>query len=367
MAARRAGRKLFDLTGSNPTEVGLDYPGPDILDALCDSRLLTYRPDPFGLPEARAAVAARYAARGVQVPGERIVLTASTSEAYSYLFRLLCDPGDSVLVPRPSYPLLEHLARLDAVELSPYFLHYDGEWRVDLESVASALGPRTRAIVVISPNNPTGSYVKAHELRALGRFGLPIISDEVFFEFAHGRQDPSRRSALDLPDAPVFVLDGLSKRAGMPQLKLGWMVVSGPAPWVGETLERLDLIADTYLSVGTPVQLALPRLLELGDRVRTEIRRRCRDNLRALAQTCEGTAVTKLHIEGGWSAVLRLPDVRSEQAWVQELLEREQILVQPGFLYDFVDEPYVVVSLLTPPDVFQRGIDALVRVVQSAR
>lgn len=311
-----------------------------------------YRPEARGLRSAREAVSEL-----TKSPVEDIVLTASTSEAYSYLFKLLCDPGDSVLVPAPSYPLFEHLAELEGVRAVPYRLAYDGAWHVDLGSVRAAVDARTRALVLVSPNNPTGHYTREAELAELARFGLPLISDEVFAPFWLGKPRP-------LPPRPadclMFTLDGLSKRAGSPQLKLGWMLVSGPEGARREALSRLELIADTFLSVSTPVQQALPQLLELCPEITEHIARRCRENLAALSQAVRGSAVTLLTPEAGWSAPLHLPRVVSEEELVLGLLRDASVLVQPGWFYDFEDEPYAIVSLLGEPRAFHEGVARLV-------
>ncbi len=348
------GSPRFDLTGSNPTTAGLAYPA-EWLRVLerAQAGSLVYRPEPFGLLSAREAVA-----RVTGAPASDIMLSASTSEAYAFLFKLLCDPGDAVLVPAPSYPLFEHLAELEAVQAVPYRLAYDGAWHVDLDSVARAMTPRVRAVVVVSPNNPTGHYLREGERDALAAFGRPLISDQVFSEF------PLR------PNAPVglgpseacltFTLDGLSKRAGSPQLKLGWTVVSGPERARREACERLELIADTFLSVGTPIQQALPELLQLCPQVTAAITARCRQNLALLERAVQASPVTLLRVEAGWCAVLRLPAVQSEEELVLGLLRDAQVLVQPGWYYDFESEPFAIVSLLSEPRVFDEGAARLV-------
>jgi aspartate/methionine/tyrosine aminotransferase len=350
------GKPRLDLTGSNPTRAGLSYP-PELLVALerAQASSLDYRPEPLGLPSAREAVA--------QITGADpadIMLSASTSEAYGFLFKLLCDPGDAVLVPAPSYPLFEHLAELEGVQALPYRLAYDGAWHVDVDSLRRAVTPRARAVVVVSPNNPTGQYLSAAERDAVAALGLPIISDEVFAEFSlNGAVPPARRSDAVL----TFALDGLSKRAGSPQLKLGWTVISGPEALRRRARVRLELIADTFLSVGTPVQQALPQLLELCPTITSLIGARCRENLVALAAAVSGSPVTLLRADAGWSAVLRLPRVASEEQLLLGLLREQQVLVQPGWFYDFEREPYFVVSLLTPPSVFREGSERLVAYV----
>jgi aspartate/methionine/tyrosine aminotransferase len=357
--ATRAGRPTLDLTESNPTRAGLAYAKGPILDALRDERALRYEPQPLGLDVARAAVASDWTSRGIEVDASRVLLTASTSEAYSYVFKLLCDPGDQVLVPQPSYPLLEHLGRLDHVELVPYRLVYDGAWSIDTDSVEAAIGPRSRAILLVSPNNPTGNYLKQDELAGLAALGVPLVCDEVFASYPLC-DDPRRATSVLETDATlVFALGGLSKLAALPQLKLGWLVLGGPRAVVRDARARLEVIADTYLSVGAAVQLALPRLLSTSQELHAAIRRRTARNLTALQASCSGSVATVLDVEGGWYAVVRLPRLISEEQWVVGLLDQTGVLVQPGWFYDFADEGIVVVSLLTPERDFDAGTSRL--------
>jgi hypothetical protein len=356
----REGIEIDDLTESNPTRVGLQYPA-NLLDPLASSAGLAYRPEPLGLPSAREAVSRDFVRRGLNVPSERAVITASTSEAYSLLFKLLCNPGDEILVPAPSYPLFEFLARLDGVVVRPYRLEYHGEWMVDLDSLVRATGARTRAVVVVSPNNPTGSYLKRHELEGLAQHcrarDLAIIGDEVFADYALDVDLRRVCSVLAERDVLTFSLGGLSKSVGLPQLKLGWMAVAGPDAQVASALERLELVCDTYLSVGTPVQEALPDLLVRGAAVRTGIRDRIAQNLRVLRQAvADHPAVTLLAAEGGWSAVLQVPAMQPEESLVLELLELDHVLVHPGYFFDFPREAFLVTSLLPEPSVFSRAL-----------
>jgi aspartate/methionine/tyrosine aminotransferase len=366
IAALRARRAPFtDLTASNPTQAGIPYPG-DLLTALADSRALVYEPDPRGLAAARAAVAADHARRGAVVDATHVVLTASTSEAYTWLFKLLCNPGDSVLVPRPSYPLFEHLTRLEGVRAVPYDLEYHGRWEVDVASLAAAPAD-ARALLVVSPNNPTGSYVSARELEQLTAFcrgrGCALVADEVFADYAldavHPVTDLATRAGV-----LAFTLGGLSKSLGLPQLKLGWMVVGGPPDDRDRALDALELIADSFLSVGTPVQVAAPTLLTRAAPVRAAIHARVRRNLDAArAAVAREPACELLRTEAGWAAVLRIPATRGEETFVLDLLERERILVHPGYFFDFRAEAFVVVSLLPPEDLFA---DAITRLVDAA-
>jgi alanine-synthesizing transaminase len=356
---RRSGAAVLDLTESNPTQAGLDYPEGEILDALNDPRALVYEPAPAGLEEARAAVASYYSG----VSPERIVLTASTSEAYGYLFKLLAGPGDEVVVPRPSYPLFEFLARLESVGVVQYPLTYQGGWRIDFDALESALTPRTRAVVLVNPNSPTGSFLKRDELTRLTALArtreLAIISDEVFADYGFAPDTARVRTLASTEEALTFCLSGLSKIAGLPQMKLGWIVAAGPEELRRRALERLELIADTYLSVCAPVQHAAARWIEAGARVREQIASRVRQNLDWLRRAVVGSALDVLDVEGGWYATVRVPRTRSEEEWALDLLERDGVLVQPGFFYDFEAEAFLVLSLLTPPGVFREGVTRL--------
>ncbi len=351
---RRNGAAILDLTESNPTRAGLDYAGGELLAALADSRGLLYEPDPRGLLAAREAVSGYYAQRGVDVPASRILLTASTSEAYSYLFKLLADPGDEILVPRPSYPLFDYLAAMESVRVVQYPLRYDGVWHIDLDALASAITARTRAIVVVNPNNPTGSYLKRSEWERLRTFGLPILSDEVFSDFGFGSGADRVATLAGQSDALTFSMSGLSKIAGLPQMKLGWIVAGGPDH--AAALEGLEWIADTFLSVATPVQWALPRILAASASVQEQIRQRTRGNLEVLRERAAGSPCRCLHIEGGWYTILEVPRVRTEEEWALGLLAESDVLVQPGFFYDFETEAFLVLSLLTPPAIFAEGV-----------
>ncbi|MDP6581891.1 MAG: pyridoxal phosphate-dependent aminotransferase [Vicinamibacterales bacterium] len=365
---RTAGQSLDDLTISNPSLVGLSYPDR-LLDPLAQPAALRYDPAPFGAWAAREAVAAHMAGRGVRVAADRVILTASTSEAYSLLFKLLCDPADLVLVPQPSYPLFEHLTRLDGVVASSYALEYHGRWELNLDSLHRAIEPRARTILLVNPNNPTGSFVRPDELHAAretaARHELAIISDEVFDLYLLDERAPGRSGALvEETDVLTFTLGGLSKSAALPQLKLGWILVGGPETLVRRALDRLALVCDSYLSVGTPVQLAVGALLERTAPLADQLRRRVKANyvaLRSLARRYPACQV--LHAEAGWYAVVQVPAIRSEEALVIELIEKDRVLVHPGYFFDFPREAFLVVSLLPDPDGFA---DAMTRVLTRA-
>ncbi len=330
---RREGTPVLDLTESNPTRAGIRYPA-GFEAALADERAVRYEPEAFGLPAARDLIAQTY-----QTPVDNVILTASTSEAYSWLFKLLCDPGDEVLVPRPSYPLFEYLAALESVAVRHYGLFYDQGWFIDFHTIERAISARTRAIVLVNPNNPTGHFIREHELRQLtelcARHNIAILSDEVFSDYL---LDPAPDSVRTLRGLADFVLNGLSKLVGLPQMKLAWILTKEPVP-------ELEIIADTYLSVGTPVQLALPALLALREPVQKQIVERARGNLRLLKRT--------LVVEAGWYATIPVMD---EEETAENLLRDHNVLVQPGFFYDFERSGYLVVSLLTPPEIFRAGI-----------
>jgi len=361
---RANGTEVLDLTESNPTRCGLQHDADKILSALADRRALEYCPEPKGLPSTREAIASYYRDRSgsrgaVEVNPENIIVTASTSEGYSFLLRLLCNPGDEVLVPAPSYPLFDYLAGLNDVKLAPYSLFYDHGWQIDLHSVEQALSPRSRAVIVVHPNNPTGSYVKPNEAEALNRLcaqrELAIIADEVFLDFPHN--DESRFSFAHNQSALTFTLSGLSKISALPQMKVSWFVTSGPSSLVEPALGRLEVIADTFLTMNTPLQLATPAMLEQRHRMRQQLQERIRTNLAKLdRQLARQKMTNRLDIEGGWYAVLRLPATRSDEDLAVELLQKKRVLVHPGHFYDFPAEGYLVVSLITPTEKFDEGI-----------
>jgi aspartate/methionine/tyrosine aminotransferase len=355
-ARAACGAAPYDLTVSNPTLCGFAYPH-GLLDALRDPAGLNYRPEPLGARSAREAVAADYAARGVIVDPERIVLTASSSESYGFLFKLLCDPGDAVLVPAPSYPLFEHLASLEGVRVAPFSLDPENAWQPS--APGPAVAKSARAAILVHPNNPTGSWVESGAADAMarcsGEAAIPLIVDEVFLDFplasdARGETFAARSAGL------TFALGGLSKSRGLPQLKLSWIVVNGPNAEVASALEALEFIGDSYLSVGTPIQNALPELLDRAAPLRDAILDRCRENLavaRRLAANVPG--VELLPPSAGWSAVIRFPRVITEDALVLELLERHGVAVHPGYFFDFATEGYIVVSLLPESNAFKAG------------
>ena len=361
-AARASGRPLIDLTESNPTRADLPYPA-DLLAALASPEALAYDPQPFGRERARAAVSADYARRGVEAPASRICLSASTSEAYAWLFKLLCEPGDRVLVPRPSYPLFEHLTALECVEASPYELEQHGLWRIDVAALERQIDARTRAVLVVSPNNPTGSVLQHDELVALadvcGERGLVLIGDEVFADYCFEPEQPAP-SVVQQGQAVAVSLGGLSKSVGLPQVKLAWLGVGGPAAGADALMAGLEIVADTFLSVSTPAQVALPSLLDRGAAVRDGIRQRTARNRAALRHAVAvSPAVTLLAPEGGWCAVLQVPSVRSEEQLVLDLLARDGVLVHPGYFFDMPREAFVVVSLLPRADAFDAGVARL--------
>jgi aspartate/methionine/tyrosine aminotransferase len=358
-------RPFVDLTLSNPTAAGFDYPA-DLLAPLAASAALEYRPEPLGMARAREAVARDYARQGVEVSADRIVLTASSSEAYSLLFKLLADAGDEVLVPRPSYPLFDHLTRLDLVTAVPYELdHHDG-WSVDVAAIARQVGARTRAVLVVSPNNPTGTLIGRQPLDRLAALcaerGIALVAAEVFadYELEPGALAGAGRAAART-DALTFALGGLSKSVGLPQVKLGWMAVGGPAADAAEALRRLEVIADTYLSVSTPVQVAAEQLLVRGAAVRADIAGRVRANYLALhAAAAAVPSCRAARSDAGWYAVIQVPTFEPEDDLALRLLELG-VLAHPGYFFDFPRESFLVVSLLPPPGEFARGIDIILR------
>jgi aspartate/methionine/tyrosine aminotransferase len=367
---RAADRQVIDLTLSNPTRAGFAYP-PGLLAPMTQERALCYEPEPFGLLSARQAISDDFARRGLAVPPNRIVLTASTSEAYSLLLKLLCDPGDGVLAPQPSYPLVEHLTNLDGVSVQHYRLEFHGRWDLDTHGlVEQASDGRMRAIIMISPNNPTGSVVTDTELDFMSSVArdrnLALISDEVFGDYPIAGARPG--SALRQDQALTFALGGLSKSAGLPQVKLGWIAVGGPTTLVLDAMDRLETICDAYLSVSTPVQVAAPELLKSGAVIRTQIQQRVRDNfahLMTIASAYPACAV--MPVEAGWYGVVQVPAIASEETMVLDLLERTGVLVHPGYFFDFEREAFVVISLLPEPRVFAPAARVLFGQIGSAR
>lgn len=362
-ARRRSGRELFDLSESNPTRCGFDYPRW-ILDALPDPRALDYDPEARGMRSAREAVCAYYAARGEKVAPDHVVLTTSTSEAYSWIFRLLCDPGDEVLVPAPSYPLFEYLASIQDVTPVRYPLFYDHGWHVDVHALEQAITPRTRAIMLVNPNNPTGSYIRGAEMKEMNRFcverNLALVADEVFLDFAlDGRARPS---LVGNGAALTFTLSGLSKIAGLPQMKMAWLVASGPSGHVQAAMDRLEIIADTYLSPSTPIQLALPAFLAFRAEFQAQVGKRVQGNLAELEGALKLVpAVARLVVEGGWYAILRVPQTASDEELAIALLEEQGVVAHPGHFYDFASEGYLVLSLIIPAQAFAEAAGRVAR------
>lgn len=362
---RARGLPLMDLTETNPTHVGLPAPEPLL---LARPGAFTYAPEPLGLLSAREALVAHLAARGSIVSPEHLVLSASTSESYSWLFKLLCEPGDNVLVPAPSYPLFEYLTRLEGVEARPYRLPLPLGFGLDVAQLEAARDSRTRAVLVVNPGNPTGRYLQRDELDALASFcadaGLALICDEVFSDFAWDDEPERVRSVagLSLP-MPTFALSGLSKVAGLPGLKLGWIHVGGPALVRDEALSRLELVADTFLSVNAPVQQALPSLLAHAPHFQAALLARVRENRHRLLQARPRDASwSVLPAHGGWCAVLRIPLQPGEEATCLALLDAG-VHVQPGYFYDFGGGAFLVLSLLPPPETFSAALIPLVRVL----
>ncbi len=365
---RKAGIPLLDLTVSNPTAVLAAYPHQEIAQAYAAIPSFHYEPAALGSLQAREAIAHWYAGEGIAASPERIALTASTSEAYSLLFKLLCDPGDEILIPRPSYPLFDYLAGLESVKTVQYHVNYDGVWFIDFESLQKSLSARSKAIVIVNPNNPTGSFLNASELQRLSELarshGLAIISDEVFMTYPAQAANSSSivRTLVGHDDVLSFSMNGLSKAAGMPQMKLGWIAVNGPAQEAAGTIKKLELLLDSYLSVATPVQSALPELLKIGRKIHSQIDAHLQQNRQTLNLPAD-SPVKPLASDGGWSAILQMPAICSEEDWIGNLVVYETTVVQPGYFYDLAKEAFVVVSLLTEPGDFAEGIRRLHRLV----
>jgi alanine-synthesizing transaminase len=358
-AHRAAGKPLIDLTVSNPTECGFEYDGDPILSALRNPAALKYEPNPRGLAVARDAVGQYYAERGAAVSTDDIFLTTSTSEVYSYVFRTLCDPDDEVLIPEPSYPLFDFLADIQDVRLVRYPLVYDYGWQIDFHALEQAITPRTRGVIVVHPNNPTGSFLKLEEMRRLNQVcaarGIAIIADEVFLDFALGDERHATFAANSR--ALTFTMSGLSKICGLPQMKVAWLIVSGPEPSKAQALARLEVIADTYLSMNAPIQWALPPLLGLRQQFQMQVMGRVRHNLAELDRQLAGQKVcSRLAVEGGWNAVIRVPATRSDEEFTLELLAAKGVYVHPGHFYDFPSKGFVVVSLILRERDLSKGL-----------
>jgi alanine-synthesizing transaminase len=365
---RASGHKLLDLTVSNPTEAGIRPDAGIVLAALSRPEAMRYDPQPRGLLGARQAVCSYYreSHEVFDLAPERLILTTSTSEAYSYVFRLLCNPGDEILVPKPSYPLFEFLADLADVKLVPYPLLYDYGWQIDFDSLYKAATAQSRAVILVHPNNPTGSFISAAETSALNAFcrdySLALIVDEVFLDYSH---DGAPRSSFVTNAALTFTLSGVSKISALPQMKLAWVATSGPEEAVAEAGARLEIIADTYLSVNAPVQLAAPVLLEQRKQIQPILLDRLRVNLAELdRQLARCPSCVRLQGEGGWYAVLRIPVRGTDEDLAINLLRKTGVIVHPGHFYNFSDEGYLVLSLITEPAEFREGVARLLQVVE---
>jgi alanine-synthesizing transaminase len=366
---RSEGSPVLDLTISNPTRAGLRYDEAKILQSLSTPQSLDYDPQSKGLPSARSAVADYYRAEhGLNLDLERIILTTSTSEGYSFVFRLLCNPGDELLVPKPSYPLFEFLADLQDVKLIPYPLIYDHGWQMDFHSLEKLVTERTRGVVVVHPNNPSGSFVNVEEQRLLNSFcrehSLAVIADEVFLDYSHQQTAPQTFAANQ--EALTFTLSGVSKISALPQMKVAWIVTSGPSAEVEAAQARLEVIADTYLSMNAPIQWAIPALLEERHNIQKQLLTRVLANLVDLdRQLAEQKTVQRLQVEGGWYAVLRVPVTQTDEELAVELLRRKSVLVHPGHFYDFPSDGYLVLSLIGPENDFAEGIERLLQFMRA--
>ena len=359
---RSSGKPLLDLTISNPTECGFEYDSRAILQALTNPASLAYDPDPRGLVSARQAVAAYYAARGGDVPADNIVLTTSTSEAYSFVFRTICNPGDEILIPEPSYPLFAFLADIQDVKLARYPLDYDYGWQINFHALQQGITTRTRGVIVVHPNNPTGHFTKPHELEKLNEIcvtrNLAILADEVFLDFALQGNAPF--SFAQNSAALTFTVSGLSKISGLPQMKAAWLAASGPGQLKSQALARLEIIADTYLSMNAPVQRAIPMFFEQRHPFQKQLLERVRKNLAELdRRLAEQKSCARLVVEAGWYAMLRVPATRSDEDLAIELLAQKNIYVHPGHFYDFPSEGFLIVSLITREEEFAAGVKLL--------
>ena len=365
---RASGRAILDLTASNPTQVGIKPDSTAILHALANESALEYEPQPKGLPAARNAVAEYYEERGESIDFESMLFTTGTSEAYSYVFRLLANPDDQILVPKPSYPLFDFLAELEDIKLIPYPLIYDHGWQIDFHGLERAINEKVRALVLVNPNNPTGSYVSRDERAALNQLcadrGLALIVDEVFLDYDHLGSRPLSFAVNE--QALTFTLSGLSKVCALPQMKLAWIAVSGPQAEVQQALERLEVIADTYLSVAAPVQWAARTFLGQRKTIQAAIMERVKMNLARLdRELAKQPSCVRLAVQGGWYAVVRVPATDSDEDLVIQLLRDSCVLVHPGHFYDFPQDGFLVISLITPEEEFRTGIERLMAFFES--
>ncbi|MDI6766885.1 MAG: pyridoxal phosphate-dependent aminotransferase [Bacteroidota bacterium] len=380
---RKSGRDILDLTVSNPTECGFQYPEKEILTAISNPSSLQYEPNPRGLLTAREAIGGYYKKKNIIVDPSNIFLTASTSEAYSILFKLLCNAGESVLVPCPSYPLFDYLAKLNDVQLQYYNLRYDGEWHVDIDSLKHCIIEslidcnigKIKAIVIVHPHNPTGMFLKKDEYKAIKEIArqhnLAIIVDEVFIDYAFEDDETRINSTANETEVLTFTLNGISKSCGLPQMKLGWLVVSGHSSIVIETMGRLEIICDMFLSVNTPVQFALPKLLTIGKNIQNQIRNRIKSNYTTLVNLLTdhnsplNTLCSPLLANGGWYGIIRVPRTKTDEEWALQLLEKKGVYVHPEYFFDFDNEGYLVVSLLVEEKIFQGAIQDVVRYISA--
>lgn len=364
---RASGKPVYDLTISNPTELGIEYPEKDILGAVANPQALHYQPEPKGLLSAREAICQYYREKDLPVDPSTILLTAGTSEAYSLIFKLLCNVGESILVPKPSYPLFDYLAQVNDVKLRDYRLFYDGGWQLDMDR-DSANG--TKAMAVVNPHNPTGAFLKRQEYREIARVAqennLALMVDEVFLDYPLAGDDRRFGSTAGATDALTFTLNGLSKLAGLPQMKLGWIVVSGAPLLVTEAMARLEILSDTFLSVNSPVQAALPELMKAGARVRSHILKRVRSNYETLRAAARNTPCSVLRVEGGWYAIVRVPQTKSDEEWAIQLLEEAGVYVFPGYFFDFVEHQYLIMSLLPDEQTFAFSVRTMVAMVEQS-
>ena len=361
------GDTIFDLTVSNPTRVGLEYNTEEILAALSQPQSMIYEPDPRGLMQAREAISTYYRDVGERVDLDSIFLTASTSEAYSILFKVLGNPGDEILIPRPGYPLLSYLACFEGLNPISYPMRYDDRkgWFIDMDVLQALINPKTKAIILVNPNNPTGAYVSRQELAELEtvcrKFDLALIADEVFSDFHATEKEERVRTAVNQSSSLTFVLNGLSKMVGLPQVKLGWIVVSGNPELSTRALPRLEMMLDFYLSASTPVQHAVKRLLHQRHAIQRQIFSRITSNNRFLEDEIAKTSnIRSLIREGGWYAVIEVSDAVSDEDRILKLLDQDNTLIHPGYFYEFNREGFLVVSLLTPVDIFRKGIMRLI-------
>ncbi len=364
------GKPILDVTESNPTKCNFDFLFSEIISSLNSEENILYSPNPKGNLQARETICKYYAERDISISPEQIILTSSSSEAYSLLFRLLCNVNEEILVPKPSYPLFDYLAQINDVAVKHYRLEYDGNWQIDFESLQKNISEKTKSIIIVNPNNPTGNFIHDGEREKLYQIAnennISVIEDEVFSDFRFQILDFRLKNSYPISHISHlhFTLNGISKLLALPQMKLGWIVIQGESKLQQEAISRLEILADTFLSVNTPIQNALPKLFLLRKQIQTEILQRIQSNYNLLKQQMSNSQCSILNVEGGWNTIIKIPNTKSDEQWAKEILEDENVFVHPGHFYDFESEGFLVVSLIQQKDIFEEGVVRIKKFVE---